>query len=341
MKKNRLGKTGLMVSELGFGGIPIMQLDANDGAEMVRYCFDRGVNFFDTANMYMDSEGKIGQALEGVRDRVIIATKTLERSRGKASEHIANSLKQLRTDHIDLFQFHNLSEESELEAVLAPGGAMEAAADAKDRGQIRHIGFSSHNKDAALKVVQTGLFETVQIPFNFVETQALEALHSAALEQDMGIIAMKPLGGGMLERADLCFKFLQQYPHVIPIPGVSNKREFDQIMAMYETPQALTDRDRQDMESIRERLGDSFCRRCGYCLPCPQGVMIREVQMFPAIMNRLSPRQAVGFMKGAIATVDECVECGECEEKCPYNLPIVEMIRRHSERYRELEASLG
>ncbi len=340
MKKNRLGKTGLMVSELGFGGIPIMQLDVNDAAKMVRYCFDRGVTFFDTANMYMDSEGKIGQALEGVRDRVVIATKTLERSREKAAEHIANSLKQLRTDYIDLFQFHNLSEESALETVLAPGGAMEAATEAKVRGQIRHIGFSAHNKDAALKVVQTGLFETVQFPFNFLETQALEALHPAALERDMGIIAMKPLGGGMLERADLCFKFLQQYPNVIPIPGVSNKEEFDQIVALYETPQPLTDRDRQDMEGIREQLGESFCRRCGYCLPCPQGVLIREAQMFPAIVNRMSLRQTLAFMKVPIATIEKCVECGECEEKCPYDLPIVEMLRDHAERYRELEASL-
>ena len=341
MKKKRLGKTGLMVSELGFGGIPIMQLETDDAAEMVRYCFDRGVNFFDTANMYLDSEGKIGQALEGVRDQVVIATKTLERSRQKAAEHITNSLKQLRTDYIDLFQFHNLSEDFELETVLAPGGAIEAAMEAKDKGQIRHIGFSAHNQDAALKVIQTGLFETVQFPFNFVETQALEALHPAALEKDMGIIAMKPLGGGMLERADLCFKFLQQHQHVIPIPGVSNKKEFDQILAMYETPQPLTDQDRQDIESIRERLGESFCRRCGYCLPCPQGVMIREAQMFPAIMNRLAPLQAIVFMKGAIASVEECIECGECEEKCPYNLPIVEMLKGHVERYRELEASQG
>ena len=341
MKKIRLGKTGLMVSELGFGGIPIMQLEANDASEMVRYCFDRGVNFFDTANMYMDSEGKIGQALESVRDQVVIATKTLERSKEKAAEHIANSLEQLRTDYIDLFQLHNLSEESELETVLAPDGAMAAATEAKSKGQIHHIGFSAHNKDTALKVVQTGLFETIQFPFNFLETQALEALHPAALEKDMGIIAMKPLGGGMLERADLCFKFLQQHPHVIPIPGVSNKAEFDQIMALYETPQPLTDQDRQNMQSIRQQLGDAFCRRCGYCLPCPQGVMIREAQMFPAIMNRLAPSQAMLFMKETIATVDECIECGDCEEKCPYNLPIIEMLRRHAEGFRELKASLS
>ena len=340
MKRNRLGKTGLMVSELGFGGIPIMQLETNDAAEIVRYCFDRGVTFFDTANMYMDSEGKIGQALEGVRDQVVIATKSLERTRERAAEHIANSLKQLRTDYIDLFQFHNLSTDSELETVLAPGGAMEAATEAKAKGHIRHIGFSAHNKDAALKVAQTGLFETVQFPFNFVETQALEALFPAALEKDMGIIAMKPLGGGMLERADLCFKFLQQHPQVLPIPGVSNKEEFDQILALYEAPQPMTGQDRQDMERMREQLGDQFCRRCGYCLPCPQGVMIREAQMFPAVMNRMASRQIVAFMKNIIATVDECIECGECEDKCPYNLPIVEMIKRHAEGFRELEASL-
>jgi predicted aldo/keto reductase-like oxidoreductase len=340
MKKSRLGKTGLMVTELGFGGIPIMQLGVDDAAKMVRYCFDRGVTFFDTANMYMDSEGKIGQALEGVRDGVVIATKTLGRTKEAAAEHIANSLRQLRTDYIDLFQFHNLSEESDLETVLAPGGAMEAATEAKDRGQIRHIGFSAHNKDTALKVVQTGLFETIQFPFNFVETQALEALFPAAAERDMGIIAMKPLGGGMLERADICFKFLQQYPHVVPIPGVSNKEEFDQIVALYETPAPLTDRDRQEMERIREQLGDAFCRRCGYCLPCPQGVMIREAQMFPAVMKRMSPGQILAFMKGTIATVDECIECGECEEKCPYNLPIVEMLKKHAEDFRKFEASL-
>ncbi|MGD8564514.1 MAG: aldo/keto reductase, partial [Desulfarculaceae bacterium] len=212
MKKIRLGRTGLMVSEIGFGGIPVTRLDLQEAVDLIAYCFEKGINFFDTANMYGDSEEKIGRALEDVRDQVILATKSRKLDGGGLKEHMTRSLEMLRTDYIDLFQIHNLSKPEELERALAPGGACEALAQAKDEGIIRHIGFSSHNPDTALKACRTGLFTTVQIPFNFVEPQVEEKVFAAAREMDMGLIAMKPLGGGLLDRADLCFAFLRQYP---------------------------------------------------------------------------------------------------------------------------------
>jgi aryl-alcohol dehydrogenase-like predicted oxidoreductase len=202
-----------MVSELGFGGIPIIRLGTDEAVGVVRHCFDRGVTFFDTANVYGDSERKIGQALESVRDRVVIATKTLMRDAETAADHIIYSLENLRTDRIDLYQIHNIANDETFERVLAPGGAYEALARARDEGKIRFIGLSSHNIATAIRACRTGKFDTLQFPFNFIECDPADELFGIAREMDMGIIAMKPLGGGLLERADLCFRFLQQHSH--------------------------------------------------------------------------------------------------------------------------------
>jgi predicted aldo/keto reductase-like oxidoreductase len=276
MQTVRLGKTDLMVSQVGFGGIPIIPLSVEDGVAVVRHCFERGITFFDTANMYGDSEKKIGIALESVRDRVVIATKTLERSAEGAAKHIAFSLDNLKTDYIDLYQLHSISKADEWDALRAPGGALEAVKLAKAEGKIKHIGFSSHDIALAIKICRTGLFTTIQIPFNFIENDPADELFPVAQEMDMGIIAMKPLGGGLLGRADLCFKFLQQYPFVVPDPGIQSADEVDEIIALYDTPRALTAEDNQEIEKIRSQLGKRFCHRCGYCMPCEQGVKIPD-----------------------------------------------------------------
>lgn len=329
MQKKRLGKTGLKVSEVGFGGIPITRVDLSEGADIIRHCFDLGVNFFDTARFYGDSESKVGAALEPVRDKVVVATKTMARDAEEANKQLEESLNALKTNYIDLYQAHNISTREDLEQVMGPGGAYETFRVAKENGRVNHIGVTSHNQDIALEACRTGLFETLQFPFNFVEHDPAERLFKAALEIDMGIIAMKPLGGGHLDRADLCFGFLQGYGQVVPIAGIQSKEEIEEIISLYRSPRPLSDKDWKEIEKIRKELGDNFCHRCGYCMPCKEGILIPRVLLFKSQMKRFPRDMVMGLAEGPMKTAEGCVECGECEEKCPYGLKIPELIREY------------
>lgn len=336
MKQTRLGKTELMVSEVGFGGIPIIPVAHKEAVSVVRHCFERGITFFDTANMYADSERKIGEALEDVRDKVVIATKTTDRTAEGAAKHIDLSLKLLRTDYVDLYQFHNVSSEKELEKVLGPGGAYEAAAKARQEGKIRFIGFSSHDQATAKKACLTHRFATVQFPFNFIEHDPADGIFKVAQENDMGLIGMKPLGGGLLEKAVLCFKFLRRFPRVVPIPGISSIVEADEIIDFYLNPATLTADDNREIENLRSVIGTRFCHRCGYCMPCEQGVNITGAMSFRSAVARGMKREAVKMMVGsAMESVEGCIECEECLGKCPYKLPIPELLRENLAAYRE------
>ena len=314
MKSIQLGKTGLLVSEVGFGGIPIISLDFDAGVSIVRHCYERGITFFDTANLYGDSERKIGRALEPVRDRVVLATKTLNREAEGAAKHISYSIDNLKTDRIELYQFHNISNEEDLEKIIAPSGALEAVEKARAEGKIRFIGFSSHDMVTAIKACRTGLFSTVQFPFNFIEKEPADQLFKVAQELGMGIIGMKPLGGGLLERADLCFRFLQQHPYVLPIAGIQSRDEADEIIQLYDSPKSLSDTDHREIEKIRSQLGKTFCHRCGYCLPCEQGVRILEVMEFRSFARRLAPSGVIKLTRAAMKTIDNCTECDECQD---------------------------
>ena len=329
MKTKRLGKTDLQVSEVGFGGIPIIPLSTPEAVAVVRHCLDLGFNFFDTANMYRDSEEKLGIALAPVRDKIIIATKTGCRDAEGAAAHLDLSLERLRTDRIDLFQLHNVSNPETLEQVLAPGGAYEALDLARRAGKIRFIGISSHNIDTAMAALQSGRFETLQFPFNFIENDPADALFPLAQKNDIGIIGMKPLGGGLLERADLCFKFLQQHPGVVPIPGIKSASEADEIVALYREPVALRPVDHAAIAAILNDLGAQFCHRCEYCMPCPQEVQIPSVLIFKGVIKRISVEGARDWLTGAMESVAECIECGECEQKCPYELPIPDLLKEN------------
>jgi predicted aldo/keto reductase-like oxidoreductase len=337
MKTARLGKTDLIVSEVGFGGIPIVPLGKDEAISVVRHCFEIGINFFDTAHMYHDSEEKIGAALSAVRDDVVLATKTMERQAVAASTQIELSLQRLQTDRIDLYQLHNVSSEDALKKVLAPGGAYEAVDKARREGKVRYAGISSHNMAVAAKALKTGLFQTLQFPFNFIEKDPADELFPLARQLDIGIIGMKPLGGGLLEPAALCFGFLQRHPDVIPIPGIRAKAEADEIVGLYREPQPLSEADRTEMDTIREALGKTFCHRCEYCMPCEQGVQISSVLIYPAFVKRFSAEVAAAtpFMQTALKSAQECIECGQCEERCPYDLPIIDLLKENLSLYRK------
>jgi predicted aldo/keto reductase-like oxidoreductase len=330
MQTIRLGKSGLEPSRVGFGGIPIQRLTEGAAVTVVRRCLDLGVDFFDTAHGYTTSEERIGHALAvmvGRRDRYILATKTPARDRAGAQRHLALSLSRLQTDYLDLWQFHNVSSFEAYEQVLGPGGAMEAARKAQQEGAVRHIGITSHSMDIALRAVASGEFETVQFPFNFVTNEAAERLLPLAQAHDVGFIAMKPFAGGLLGNARLAIKYLLQFENVLPDPGIEIVEEIEEIVDIVNGPWALTAEERDEMEQVRAEVGTRFCRRCGYCEPCPQGVQITTIMNLRSFFKRFpAERFTGGWIAEAITSAELCIHCGECETKCPYNLPIQEML---------------
>lgn len=334
MKNVRLGRTDLMVSEVGFGGIPIINVGMEDAIALLRHCFELGITFFDTANMYGDSEKKMGAALETVRDQVVLATKTLKRDAEGAARHVEQSLESLKTRAIDIYQLHQVANWETLDQVLAPGGAYEALDKARSDGKVRFIGLSSHNTRTAVEACRTGRFDTVQIPFNFIEQDASKELFGVAEEMDMAVIGMKPLAGGVLERADLCFRFLQQYPKMVPIPGMRAIEEAEEIVQLYRMRQALTDQQRKEIEEIRSELGTKFCRRCEYCMPCQQEIHIPTALGVQAFVKRLPPAVTIAMVDANMKKAETCIECGECVEKCPYELPIPDLIKENLALYR-------
>lgn len=333
MRYQLLGKTNLRVSEFGFGGIPIIRLGIDEAITVLRRAYDKGVTFYDTANAYIGSEDKIGRAFEGMRDKVIFATKTMKRDAAGAAEHIDASLRLLRTDHIDLYQLHQVSQEKDWQAISGPGGALEAAVKAQQAGKIGHIGLTSHSLSMANRLIKTGHFATIQFPFSFVEPAAADELHLTARSLGLGILAMKPFGGGVLDNAALTFKYLRQFEDVVPIPGFDSIAYVDEVAAIYAQPNVITDADRALMAEYRDRLGRQFCRRCEYCMPCPNGVMITPAMAYPVVAHRMSKEVAVGFSKKAIESVQNCTECGVCLTRCPYNLPIPQLIKKNYELY--------
>jgi predicted aldo/keto reductase-like oxidoreductase len=341
LKTIDLGRSGLKVTEVGCGGIPIMRVNLEEAKHIIKRCFELGIRFFDTAHVYGDSEEKIGSALEPVRDEVVLATKVWAKDAAGASKELAMSFDRLRTKRIDLIQCHNVSNQPDLDRVMGPGGAYEALAQAKAEGKVRAVGFSSHNPDIALQAIRTGKFTTLQFPFNFIEDDPQEKVFPAARKRGMGLIAMKPLGGGLLERADLCFRFLQRFPDVVPIPGVQSTEEIEQIVGYYRDRRPLGEHDLEQMQRIRKELGGRFCHRCEYCMPCEQGVQIPKVLLIKSQVRRFSPQQLSVMAKEAVSSVEQCAECGECVEKCPYHLPIPDMLKENAVVFKKCMADHG
>jgi predicted aldo/keto reductase-like oxidoreductase len=342
LKKIRLGKTELQVSRIGFGGIPILRMEEDDAIDLVRYAIDLGITFFDTANAYTSSkttsEELIGKGVADRREKVIIATKTSARTMKSAQKHLELSLKRLDTDYIDIWQFHGVNDDQDYQKIMKKDGAMAAAKDALETGAIRHIGFSSHGIDTALKMVQSEAFETIQYPINFVNNEAVDELIPLAKKLDIGFIGMKPFAGGNLRHADIAIKYLLQFDNVLPDPGVQRFQELKQIVDIVEGSWELTEFDEKRMQEKRNELGTRFCRWCDYCAPCPNGVSISWImnaRLIPSYGDRYYDNTAK-----AIETAENCVQCGECEAKCPYELPIIKTIAENVEYFKTVEPPL-
>jgi len=339
MDKIRLGRTNMMVSRLGFGGIPIQRLSEEDAVAVVRRCLDLGITFIDTANAYTTSEERIGKAIAGRRHGLILATKSGARDREGVQRHLDLSLQRLGVEYIDLYQFHGVSTPEALKAVLDPDGPRAVVEEARKAGKIRHVGITSHSMDIAREAVKTDQFETIMFPFNVVTNEPAEELIPLAREHDVGFIVMKPLAGGMLDNATIAFKYLLQFPDVVTIPGIEQEWEIEEIVKIYRGPKQMTGAERADMQRMQHELGNRFCRRCDYCQPCSQEIPISTVMNIASFAKRLPPQRLFsGGILGAMERAATCTECGECEEKCPYNLPIRETIAERVEWFREAKA---
>jgi predicted aldo/keto reductase-like oxidoreductase len=328
MDKIRFGKTGLMVSKIAMGGIPIMRVSKADAVKLVQETIGLGINFIDTAHVYADSEEKIGEAIKGIaREDLIIASKSPADDKKMFNEHLDLSLKRLGLDYIDIYQLHNVSSKERRDAILAPGGALEGLREAVRAGKVRFPAFSSHHIPTALELMKSGQFATVQIPFNYIDNDAEKEAIPLAAELDMGFIAMKPMGGGLLDNARLSFRYLLQYKNIVPDPGIEKIEEIREIVTIVENNPSLTQEDCEEIEKLRLEFGSSWCHRCDYCQPCPQGIAISSILPIKSMLKRFTPERAIAMLKPAVEKARTCLECGVCLPRCPYNLQIPGLLK--------------
>lgn len=336
MKTITLGSTGITTPQNAFGALPIQRADMDTAVTILHKALAGGFTFYDTARAYSDSEEKLGRAFAGKRDQIILATKTMAHTPDKFWEDLHTSLKLLKTDYVDIYQFHCVNQ------CYRPGdgtGMYEAILEAKEKGLIRHIGITAHKIGVAEEIVESGLYETLQFPFSYLASDRDIALVERCREKNMGFIAMKGLSGGLLTNSKACMAFMSQYDNVLPIWGIQRESELDEWLAFFrETPeltgelQAVIDADRKEL------LGD-FCRGCGYCAPCTVGIVINQCARISQMIRRspsadwLSPQ-----WQAEMAKVDQCVDCGVCMTRCPYELNIPQLLRKNREDYLEVLA---
>ncbi len=342
MRKKIFGKTNLMVTPVAMGGIPIMRLSKKEAVDVVRKVLAMGVNFIDTATGYGDSEEKIGEALkERSRQDIVIASKSPASDKKLFLEHVDLSLRRLQTDYIDIYHLHAVSSEQKMKEVMEPAGAYEGLEEAIKEGKVRYPAFSSHFMPIAKKLMLTEKFNVAQIPFNFIDTEPEKEIIPLARKMNLGFIAMKPLGGGLLEDATLCFRYLAQFSSIVPDPGIEKVEQMEEILAVVENPRPLNLEEKKKIERMREELGKEFCHRCDYCLPCPQDIPISSVLTVKSLVKRMPWENAVKWMDPATQKARECTECEECLERCPYHLAIPKLLKKSISFWDECKRRAG
>ena len=331
MDRVTLGKTGITVCRNGFGALPIQRIGKEDAAYLVRKAYENGVNFFDTARAYTDSEEKLGYATSSFRDKIFIATKTAAKNGEDLKKDLETSLSLLKTDYIDIYQFHNPP------FCPKPGdgtGLYEAMLEAKNEGKIRHIGITNHRLGVAKEAIESGLYETLQFPFSYISGEKEMELLAMCREKDMGFIAMKGLAGGLLNNSRVCYAFMSQFDNVLPIWGVQRERELDEWLSYNDNPPVMDEEVKSIIEKDRKELSGDFCRGCGYCMPCPMGIQISEcARMIQMIRRSPSQGQLGAEAQAMMANIHNCVKCGKCMDKCPYSLPIPTLLEKNLEDY--------
>ncbi len=337
MDTMQLGQTGLQVSKSGFGALPIQRISFDEAKGILRRAYEAGITFFDTARMYTDSEEKIGYALSDVRSQIVIATKSHAKDKKTLLEHLETSLRNLKTDYIDLYQLHNpkeLPQESDEEGLYA------ALVEAKKKGLIRHIGITNHSNKLAMEAAVSGMYETIQFPLNTLSSEADLQLIAACKERNIGVIAMKGLSGGLITNAATTFSFLRQYDNVVPIWGIQRMNELEQFIEMEKNPPVLDDAMWEAIRKDRSELAGDFCRGCGYCMPCPVGIEIPTQARISLLLGR-APYQPFleDSFKEKMDRINQCIECGQCKSHCPYQLDTPNLLKRELKRYQEFYAA--
>lgn len=336
MDQFRLGRTNLKVSRSGFGALPIQRINLQEAGRLLRKAYDRGINFFDTAHGYTDSEAKIGAALSDVRDRIIIATKTPAGDRKTFFEHLEMSLSRLKTDYIDIFQLHNpkaLPDPDDSE------GLYQAMLEAKNKGMIRFIGITNHRLDLAITAAKSGLYDTVQYPLSLLSSEKDLGLIELCAKNDIGIIAMKALSGGLINNGKAAFAFLRQYQNVLPIWGVQKEAELDEFLACEQNPPVLDDAMWGIINKFRAELSGEFCRGCGYCLPCPAQIPIPTAARMALFLGRaVYQSYLTDEWREQMSLIENCIDCGHCRNHCPYELDTPNLLKRNLLAYRKFDA---
>lgn len=331
MNKVTLGKTKITVNKNGFGALPIQRVTSDDAVMILRKAYQNGIQFFDSARAYSDSEEKLGKAFSDVREHIYISTKTMATNVEDFWKDLDMSLKMLKTDYIDIYQFHNPS--------FCPKpndgtGLYEAMLEAKEQGKIRFIGLTNHGYKVAKEAVESGLYDTLQFPFSYLASDVEEELVKLCQKNNVGFICMKAMSGGLISRSDVAYAYLNQFDNVLPIWGIQKEKELDEFLSYQDNPPYLSDEYKMIIEHDRQELAGDFCRGCGYCMPCPQGIVINQCARM-SLMLRRAP--SAGWLsekwQNEMKKIENCIHCGKCMSHCPYHLNTPELLKKNYEDY--------
>jgi len=329
MEKVRLGRTNLIVAKLGWGGIPIQRVGEREAVSVIRAVIEMGVDLLDTARAYTNSEHRIGLALQKTDRPVILSSKSLIRT-AKIYNDVHESLKQMKVRKINIYHLHSVSNFEDYERVLASGGAYEGLKRAKDEGLIGHIGITSHSLNVLERAIEDGHFEDIMACYSFLEPDAAKKVFPLAKEKDVGVLAMKPFSGGVIEEAGPALGFVLSTANIVPIPGTETLEKARENWKIFTEGYSLIEEDKKHIEAVKEEFDRKFCRRCDYCQPCTEKIDIQFAVGLKSIIKRFgSNAQELGWIKNLIEKARNCSECGECLPRCPYQLPIPDMIKEN------------
>ena len=335
MDKVTISQTGLTVNKNGFGALPIQRISLEDAAKLVRRAFESGITYFDSAHMYTDSEVKLGAAFEGVpREKLVLATKVMGNSTEQFWQQLEQSLTSMRTDYIDIYQFHNP------DYVPRPGdeiGLYDAMLEAKAQGKIRHIAITNHRLPVAIEAMESGLYEVIQYPFNYLSSEAEHEFVRECGRRGITVVAMKALSGGLITNSAAAYAYLRQFDNVLPIWGVQREHELNEFLSYQDAPPSVDDTDvKAAIERDKAELGGNFCRACGYCMPCPAGIEIPTMARMSLLLRRApNAGMLTDAFAGQMEIIEKCLHCGHCTSKCPYSLDTPELLQANLADYRE------
>ena len=333
MRSITLGKTGITVPQNAFGALPIQRVSVDEAVSLLRNAYDGGMRFFDTARAYSDSEEKVGKAFEGMRSKVCISSKTQATTREKFEQDLDTTLRNLKTDYIDIYQLHC--------AARCYNGNDEiynALVEAKKQGKVRHIGITAHKIGVAEEIAESGLYETLQFPFSYLASERDIKLVEKCREKDIGFIAMKGLSGGLLTDSKACMAFMSNYD-VLPIWGIQRQKELDEWLSFFTNEVTMTDEIRAVIEKDRTELLGDFCRGCGYCMPCTVEITINQCARMSQMIRRApSQNWLTDYWQQEMLKIDSCVDCGICMTRCPYELDIPSLLKKNLKDYKEILA---